>query len=166
MVPTGVLIGQITMVFATTLLGIWSATQWTAAALEYQVRLGAPWFDLFGTPIYHPWRLFEWWYFFDAYAPDIFLRGGADDWTGLAIPAPAAPSPGLVSPAHGESIDDGGQQQQPELSEIIFTPEPEHVVDDLGLFDDDDLSLPTQLDPRLQRTARLAALDPDDGISL
>src|SRR5476649_55957 len=77
MVPTGVLIGQITMVFATTLMGLWSATQWTAAALGYQMRLGAPWFDLLGTPIYHPWRLFEWWYFFDAYAPDIFLRGGA-----------------------------------------------------------------------------------------
>jgi type IV secretion system protein VirD4 len=77
MVPTGVLIGQITMVFATVLLGLWSATQWTAAALGYQMRLGAPWFDLLGTPIYHPWRLFEWWYFFDAYAPDIFLRGGA-----------------------------------------------------------------------------------------
>ncbi|MET3108251.1 hypothetical protein AAKU67_003807 [Oxalobacteraceae bacterium GrIS 2.11] len=29
MVPTGVLIGQITMIFATTLLGLWSATQWT-----------------------------------------------------------------------------------------------------------------------------------------
>ena len=27
--------------------------------------------------VYHPWRLFEWWYFFDAYAPAIFLRGGA-----------------------------------------------------------------------------------------
>ena len=77
MVPTGVLIGQITMVFATALLGLWSATQWTAAALGYQMRLGAPWFDLLGTPIYHPWRLFEWWYSFDAYAPDIFLRGGA-----------------------------------------------------------------------------------------
>lgn len=77
MVPTGVLTGQITMVFATALLGLWSATQWTAAALGYQMRLGAPWFDLLGTPIYHPWRLFEWWYFFDAYAPDIFLRGGA-----------------------------------------------------------------------------------------
>jgi type IV secretion system protein VirD4 len=44
MVPTGVLIGQITMVFATTLLGLWSATQWTAAALGYQMRLGVPWF--------------------------------------------------------------------------------------------------------------------------
>ena len=87
-----------------------------------------------------------------------------DDWTGLAIPA--APILGLVIPAHGEAIDDGGHQQQPELAEVVFTPESEHAVDDLGLFDDDDLSLPTQLNPRLQRTARLAALDPDDGISL
>jgi type IV secretion system protein VirD4 len=77
MVPTGVLTGQIMMVFTIVLLGIWSATQWTAAALGYQMRLGAPWFDLLGMPVYHPWRLFEWWYFFDAYAPDIFLRGGA-----------------------------------------------------------------------------------------
>ena len=59
MVPTGVLTGQIMMVFATVLLGLWSATQWTAAALGYQMRLGAPWFDLLGTPIYHPWKLFE-----------------------------------------------------------------------------------------------------------
>ena len=89
-----------------------------------------------------------------------------DDWTGLVIPA--APIPGLVFPAHGEAIDDGGHQQQPELAEVAFTPEPEHAVDDLGLLDDDDLPLPlpAQLDPRRQRTARLAALDPDDGIAL
>ena len=77
MVPTGVLTGQIMMVFTIVLLGLWSATQWTAAALGYQMRLGMPWFDLLGMPVYHPWKLFEWWYFFDAYAPDIFLRGGA-----------------------------------------------------------------------------------------
>ena len=87
-----------------------------------------------------------------------------DDWTGLAVPA--APILGLILPAHGEAIDDGGRQQQPELAEVVFTPEPEHTVDDLGLLDDDDLPLPTQLDPRLQRTARLATLDHDDGISL
>ena len=40
MVPTGVLTGQIMMVFTIVLLGLWSATQWTAAALGYQLRLG------------------------------------------------------------------------------------------------------------------------------
>jgi type IV secretion system protein VirD4 len=74
---TSVLFGQILAVFGIVIAGTWGATQWTAVQLGYQLRLGTPWFDLLGTPIYHPWRLFEWWYFFDAYAPDIFLRGGA-----------------------------------------------------------------------------------------
>jgi type IV secretion system protein VirD4 len=41
------------------------------------LRLGSPWFDCFGTPVYHPWRLFEWWLFYDSYAPRIFDMGGA-----------------------------------------------------------------------------------------
>ena len=65
--PIGVLFGQIAVVLSVALCGVWAATQWTAAALGYQMRLGSPWFDLFGSPIYHPWRLFEWWYFFAAY---------------------------------------------------------------------------------------------------
>lgn len=73
----GVLFGQIAAVFSIVIAGVWVATQWTAAALGYQVRLGLPWFDFFGTPIYHPWRLFEWWFFFDAYAPHVFDFGGA-----------------------------------------------------------------------------------------
>lgn len=28
------------------------------------------------SPVYYPWRLFEWWYVYDAYAPDIFQTGG------------------------------------------------------------------------------------------
>jgi type IV secretion system protein VirD4 len=38
----------------------------------------------------------------------------------------------------------------------------------LSLLDDDDLPpmLPGQLDPAMQRVARMAALDPDDGIQL
>jgi type IV secretion system protein VirD4 len=39
-----------------------------------------PWLALvrfLGTPVYHPWRLFEWWFFFDAYAPRVFDIGGA-----------------------------------------------------------------------------------------
>lgn len=74
---TGVLTGQITLVFAIATLGVSIATQWTAAALGYQARLGAPWFLVFATPVYYPWRLFQWWYFYNAYAPGIFLRGGA-----------------------------------------------------------------------------------------
>ena len=74
---TNVLFGQIAVVFGIVIAGVWGATQWTAAALGYQLRLGSPWFDLLGTPINHPWRLFEWWFFFDAYAPHVFDTGGA-----------------------------------------------------------------------------------------
>jgi len=74
---TGILTGQIVLVLAIAALGVAVATQWTAAALGYQVRLGPPWLLLLGTPVYYPWRLFQWWYLYNAYAPDIFLRGGA-----------------------------------------------------------------------------------------
>jgi len=77
MQATTVLYGQVLVVLAITLSGVWGATQWTAAALGYQVRLGAPWFELLGTPVYHPWRLFEWWFVFDAYAPEVFNVGGS-----------------------------------------------------------------------------------------
>ncbi|MEN6539195.1 MAG: IncP-type conjugal transfer protein TraG, partial [Mizugakiibacter sp.] len=73
---TSVLFGQILVVVSIVVAGTWAATQWTAAHLGYQLRLGAPWFDLFGMPFYHPWRLFEWWYWYDAYAPRLFLKGG------------------------------------------------------------------------------------------
>ncbi|WP_034293617.1 MULTISPECIES: conjugal transfer protein TraG [Burkholderiales] len=74
---TSVLFGQVLTVFSIVIAGVWGATQWTAAALGYQLRLGTPWFDFFGTPVYHPWRLFEWWFVFDAYAPHVFNTGGA-----------------------------------------------------------------------------------------
>ncbi len=74
--PTGILFGQICVVLGVAFGGVWSATQWTAHALGFQPRLGAAWFDISGVPVYEPWKLFEWWYFYDAYAPDVFLRGG------------------------------------------------------------------------------------------
>lgn len=74
---TSVLFGQVLAVFGIAIGGTWAATQWTAAQLGYELRLGAPWFDFLGIPFYHPWRLFEWWYWFDAYAPRLFLKGGA-----------------------------------------------------------------------------------------
>ena len=37
--------------------------------LGNQPRLGAPLTSVLGQPIYAPWRLFEWWYAYEAYAP-------------------------------------------------------------------------------------------------
>jgi len=74
--PTGILFGQIFVVLGVAFGGVWSATQWTAHALGYQPRLGAAWFDISDVPVYEPWKLFEWWYFYEAYAPDVFVRGG------------------------------------------------------------------------------------------
>nr|WP_076511779.1 conjugal transfer protein TraG [Pseudacidovorax sp. RU35E] len=73
---SGVLFGRVAAVTATALGGVWSATQWTADALGHQRRLGPPWFQLAGQPIYEPWKLFEWWYWYDAYAPEVFSFGG------------------------------------------------------------------------------------------
>ncbi|VVE82966.1 conjugal transfer protein TraG [Pandoraea sputorum] len=74
---TSVLFGQMLTVVGIVVAGTWGATQWTAAYLGYQLRLGLPWFDVLGIPVYHPWRLFEWWYWYDAYAPHLFAQGGA-----------------------------------------------------------------------------------------
>jgi len=77
MTPTKLLIGQIIVVFAIVLAGIWFATQWAAAELAYQPELGRPWLIAFGRPIYLPWALFGWWFSFEAYAPTIFEEAGA-----------------------------------------------------------------------------------------
>lgn len=76
MTPTKLLIGQIAVVFAIVILGVWAATQWCADMLGYQAQLGNPWFVLFGWPVYEPWKLFEWWYFYEAYAPEVFDKAG------------------------------------------------------------------------------------------
>jgi type IV secretion system protein VirD4 len=70
MTPTKLLIGQILLVFAIVIAGIWFATQWAAAALAFQPELGSPWFLAFGRPVYRPWALFGWWYHFDAHVFD------------------------------------------------------------------------------------------------
>lgn len=77
MTPTRLLIGQAAIVFAIVIGTVWGATQWTAAMLGHQPGLGAPWFAAGGNPVYLPWRLFEWWYAYEAYAPAIFNRAGA-----------------------------------------------------------------------------------------
>ena len=76
MSPTRLLTGQMLIVFAIIICGIWSATQWAAAMLDYQPELGRPWALFWGVPLYRPWALFPWWYHFDAYAPRVFSRAG------------------------------------------------------------------------------------------
>ena len=71
MTPTRLLIGQIGIVFAIVVLGVWAATQWAAAMLGYQSALGAPWFAVGSLPVYRPWYLFAWWYHYEAYAPQV-----------------------------------------------------------------------------------------------
>ena len=73
---TGILFGQIFVVLGAALGGVWAATQWTAHALGYQSRLGPWWFEVSGVPVYEPWKLFAWWYFYETYAPQVFKRGG------------------------------------------------------------------------------------------
>jgi type IV secretion system protein VirD4 len=77
MTPTKLLLGQIVIVFAIVIAGIWFATEWAAWKLAWQPELGLPWFILGHWPVYHPWALFPWWYHFDAYAPYVFDRAGA-----------------------------------------------------------------------------------------
>jgi type IV secretion system protein VirD4 len=74
--PTKFLIGQFALTLALIFLSTWGAAQWTAAQLGFQPRLGPAAFLVDGYPVYPPWRFFQWWYAYDAYAPGIFARGG------------------------------------------------------------------------------------------
>ena len=70
-----ILWGQVITVLAIIVATLWIATQWTAAALDYQPQLGPPWFAVFGWPVYPPYAFFVWMFFYDAYAPKIFETG-------------------------------------------------------------------------------------------
>ena len=76
MTPTKLLIGQFLIVLALIMLTVWGATQWVAHELGHQAPLGAPCFVVFDRPVYKPWRLFQWWYAYEAYAPGVFNRAG------------------------------------------------------------------------------------------
>lgn len=73
---TSILWGQIIAVTLIAVTAVWSATQYVAWSLGFQPQLGQPWFWIAGWPVYYPPAFFWWWYSYDAYAPDIFARGG------------------------------------------------------------------------------------------
>jgi type IV secretion system protein VirD4 len=76
MSATKILWGQIFVISAVVLVFVWTATEWTAWQLGFQPQLGQPWFTLIGWPIYFPLAFFWWWFSYDAYAPEVFVRGG------------------------------------------------------------------------------------------
>src|SRR5450631_1272631 len=55
-----------------TVASFWVATQWTAACLAYQPRLGAGLFSVRGIRIYEPWAIFRWEYWYSGYAEELF----------------------------------------------------------------------------------------------
>jgi len=87
-----------------------------------------------------------------------------DDWAGLLLTATAD----SAGSGFGTGLaDEGGHQLKPEL-EVAAELQPDADAGDLLVLDDEDeLPLrPQDVDRQLMRSARLAALDPDDGIAL
>ena len=75
MSATKVLWGPVLVVSLIVFAAIWAATQWTAWRLGYQPQLGEPWLQVGSLRLYAPPAFFLWWYWFDAYAPQIFVEG-------------------------------------------------------------------------------------------
>ncbi len=90
MTPTKILIGQAIVVMLIIAAAMSAATQYVAAAFGFDPALGSPWTNIGETPVYYPWRLFEWWYAYEAYAPDVFMQGGAIAAAGGMVGAVAA----------------------------------------------------------------------------
>ncbi|MEM7693238.1 MAG: conjugal transfer protein TraG [Pseudomonadota bacterium] len=82
MPSTKILWGQIVLVSLIALAFVWAATQWAAWRLGFQAQLGAPWFEIGGWPVYTPPAFFLWWYWYDAYAPKVFVEGAIIAATG------------------------------------------------------------------------------------
>jgi type IV secretion system protein VirD4 len=70
-----ILWGQLFVVFAIVFIVTWSATEWAAWQLGFQLQLGHPWFTLSSFPFYLPPAFFWWWFAYDAYAPHVFVTG-------------------------------------------------------------------------------------------
>ncbi|PHZ85111.1 TrbI/VirB10 family protein [Paremcibacter congregatus] len=76
MTPTKFLIGQMFVVFFIVVLASWTGTQYAAHELGFQNALGPVWFNVGGTQVYVPWRLYQWWIAYEGYAPDVFFQAG------------------------------------------------------------------------------------------
>lgn len=92
----------------------------------------------------------------------------ADDWTGLARPN----KPAVTARSTESEQDEGGHQLAPQLDDAEIVRLHDRPRDDLAVLDDDTAETGTR-DGRLppptrqfRSVARLAPLDPDDGMAL
>lgn len=72
---TKILWGQIGVVTLIAVTAVWVVTHYVAWNFGFQARLGPPWFELAGWPVYYPPALFWRWHFYDAHAPGVFFPG-------------------------------------------------------------------------------------------
>ncbi len=115
---TKILWGPILTVFLIVLMTTWAATQWTAWRLGYQLQLGAPWFELAGWPVYYPPSFFLWWYFYDAYAPQIFMEGGIIAASGGFIAIIVAIGMSVIRAREAASVDTYGSARWAQSGEV------------------------------------------------
>src|ERR1700730_2088000 len=119
MTSNNILVGQILIVMAIVVGGTWAATQWTAAHLGFQARLGMPWFLFARVPVYYPWRLFEWWYAYEAYAPQVFNRGGLIAASSGLLGAGAAIVGSIARSSQSRLATTFGSARWAKMSEIL-----------------------------------------------
>jgi type IV secretion system protein VirD4 len=131
MTPTKILIGQAFIVVLIIVGAMQGATQYVAGAFGFDPALGAPFSHIGETPIYYPWRLFEWWYAYEAYAPDIFMQGGAIAAAGGMVGAVAAVAGSLWRARQQRNVTTYGSARWARRRDI----------DRSGLFDSDGVFL-------------------------
>ncbi|WEX11522.1 conjugal transfer protein TraG [Chelativorans sp. AA-79] len=113
-----ILWGQLLAVCAAVLATTSIATQWTAWQLGFQAQLGEPWFYLFGWPVYYPPSFFVWWYFYDAYAPAIFVRGAIIAASGGFIAIFVAIAMSVWRAREAKNVDTYGSARWARLDEV------------------------------------------------
>ncbi len=119
MTPTKILIGQIIVVLAVVIGAVWGATQWTAATLNNDPWLGHPWFFLGDQRVYHPWRLFQWWYAYEAYAPAVFNKAGAMAAAGGFLGAGSAVAGSVWRARQSKDVTTYGSSRWAKRKEVI-----------------------------------------------
>jgi len=119
MTPTRILIGQIAIVLSIVIAGSWIATEWAAWHLGFQWRLGLPWFRFSHCPVYYPWRIFEWWYAYEAYAPKVFNTAGMIAASGGLVGAASAVVGSVWRARQSRIVTTYGSARWASLREIV-----------------------------------------------